>query len=355
MPTEKKTWIALAVLAVLGGAAYFQQKKQTTDLEAHSLEGAAEGLPKLAMTDEDVKKIDRIEIARPGDGDAGSAEDIALVKKGEEDWALEKPVAAKANASSVKSMIDSMKKLEVKELIDGSKDSWSKYKLSDDKALHVVLKKGAEVAIDAYFGEDGSRGQMTRVAGKDGVYGVKGYSSYLVNRAGKDWRDKTIFKFEEKDIVKVAVATEKTTFTFDRAGEDWKAKAGTADLEKFDKSKLETLIRAYKALSAVDFALGKTVADTGLDKPASTITFEAAGGAAKYVVQLGKSEGANRWAQRNGSDEIFSVSSWAGDWAVADASKFQKTPDDKKDDKAPPAMPNPHMPQMPQMPQMPPH
>src|SRR5262249_44931242 len=152
-------------------------------------------------SEDDVKKVDKIELTRPGEKEGDAAETTVLVKKGEEDWDLEKPAPAKGNASNVKSMLDALKKLEVKELIDSSKDSYAKYKVSDDKALHAVFYKGGkDVVLDAFFGEDGSRGQMTRITGKDGVFAVKGYSSYLFNRDSKSWRDKTIFKFEEKDI-----------------------------------------------------------------------------------------------------------------------------------------------------------
>src|SRR5207344_2308 len=146
-----------------------------------------------------------------------------------------------------------LKRIEVKELIDSSKDSYGKYKVSDDKALHVVAYKGKDVALDAYFGEDGTRGQMTRLAGKDGVYAVKGYSSYLFNKDAKSWRDKTIFKFEEKDVQKVTLQNENGTFTFEKAGEDWKTKFSKPksdsgkEIEKFDKTKVESLVRAYKA------------------------------------------------------------------------------------------------------------
>lgn len=344
MPTEKKLWIALAVLAALGGAAYLQQKKQSSEMAAHSLEGTTEGLPKIAVSDDDIKKIDTVEITRGGDGDGGAREDIVLVKKGEEDWAVEKPSPAKANASNVKSMLDALKRLEVKELIDSGKSSYAKFKVSDDKAVHAVFKKGADTVVDAYFGEDGSRGTMTRLAGKDGVFAVKGYSSYLFNRDAKSWRDKTIFKFEEKDVAKVTLVNEKGAFSFEKAGEDWKAKSGKSEssestMEKFDKSKVETLIRAFKALSAVDFGDGKTPEAAGLAKPKATLSFETAGGAAKYAISMGDADGSNRWAQKNGSNEIFTISSWAGDWAVADASKFEKTEEkkdekkDKKDDK----------------------
>ncbi|HVU00288.1 MAG TPA: DUF4340 domain-containing protein [Polyangiaceae bacterium] len=342
MPTDKKLIIAIVVLLGLGGAVALQKKSQNADLAAHSLEGEAQKLPKVTFTDDDIKKIDKVELTRPLEKDGGTPESITLVKKGEEDWDEEKPVQSKGNASNVKSMLDALKRIEVKELIDPSKESYDKYKVSDAKALHAVFYKGKDVAFDAYFGEDGSRGQMTRLAGKDGVFAVKGYSSYLFNRDAKSWRDKTIFKFEEKDIVKVTLQNENGTFVFDKAGEDWKAKYGKGkgpaekDIEKFDKSKLESLVRAYKALSAADFGDGKTPADTGLAEPKGTLTFEAAGGAAKYVVSFGgTAEGSNRWMKKNGSDEIWSISSWAGDWATANVDKFQKAEEKKPDEKKP--------------------
>jgi len=338
MPTDKKLTIAIVILVLLGGAVFLQNKKQNADVAAHSLEGAAAALPKITISDDDIKKIDKVELTRPQEKDSGAGESITLVKKGEEDWDEEKPVKSKGNASNVKSMLDALKRLEVKELIDSSKDSYAKYKVTDEKALHAVFYKGKDVALDAYFGEDGSRGQMTRIAGRDGVFAVKGYSSYLFNRDAKSWRDKTIFKFEEKDIVKVSLQNENGTFTFDKAGEDWKAKFAKGkstdgkDIDKFDKSKLESLVRAYKALSAADFGDGKKPEETGLAEPKATLTFETAGGAAKYITYFGgTAEGSNRWMKKNGSDEIWSISSWAGDWATAGEDKFQKTEEKKPD------------------------
>jgi hypothetical protein len=338
MPTDKKLIVAIVVLIGLGGVLVMQRQSQNADTAAHSLEGVAAALPKITITDDDIKKIDKVELTRPAEHDAGAPEHIVLVKKGDEDWDLAEPKQAKANASNVKSMIDDLKRLEVTELIDASKDSYAKYKVSDDKALHSVFYKGKDVALDAFFGEDGSRGQMTRLAGKDGVFAVKGYSSYLFNKDAKSWRDKTILKFEEKDVTKVALDNENGSFTFEKSGDDWKAKhakpKGTAsDLEKFDKSKLESLVRAYKALSAADFGDDKTPADTGLAEPKATLTFDAKDGS-KYTILGGTTaEGSNRWVKKQGVEEIFSISSWAGDWLVAGVEKFQKDEPKKDDDK----------------------
>jgi len=340
MPTDKKLTFAIIVLVALGGAVALQKQKQKADLAAHSVEGAAAALPKLKITEDDTKKVDKIDITRGGDSEKSPRENIVLVKKGDEDWALEKPKPAKASASTVKTMVDDLKRLEVKELIDSGKTDYAKYKVTDDKALHAVFYKGKDVLLDAYFGEDGSRGQMTRLAGKDGVFAVKGYSSYTFNKDAKSWRDKTILNFEENNVVKVTLVYENGTFTFEKSGEDWKPKfakgqgGAPKDLEKFDKSKLESVIRAYKSLSAADFGDGKTPAETGLAEPKATLTFEMKDGG-KQIVSLGSTSESNRWVMKSGSDEIWSISSWAGDWATANVEKFQKDEkkDEKKDDK----------------------
>jgi len=337
MPTDKKLVIALVVLAVLGIAVAYQRQKQNADLAAHSLESEEKSLPKIAVSEDDVKKVDKIDLDRPPEKDGDKAEDVVMVKKGD-DWSLEKPVDAKANATSVQSMLDALKRMEVKELIDSSKDSYDKYKVTDAKALHAVFYKGKDIVLDAFFGEDGSRGQMTRINGKDGVFAVKGYSSYVFSKPSKDWRDKTVFKFEEKDVQKVSLENENGFFDFEKSGDDWKAKFGKTkeaekDIDKLDKTKVDSLVRAYKGLSASDFGDGKQPSDVGLDKPKETLTFAMKDGTATDVITFGNTaEGSNRWAKRNGSDVLFTVSSWAGDWAVANVDKFQKTDDKKKTD-----------------------
>jgi hypothetical protein len=86
------------------------------------------------------------------------------------------------------------------------------------------------------------------------------------------------------------------------------------------------LLRAYKALSAIDFGDDKQPADVGLATPEATVTIDLKGGTGKNVLKVGKTaEGTNRWAMTNGSDQIYSISSWSSDWATADAKKFQAT------------------------------
>jgi uncharacterized protein DUF4340 len=335
LSTENKLYISLAVLAVLGGALFLQNKKEKEEAASYTLSGQAASLPKLELSDDDLKKIDKITLSKPA-GDAGAAVDVELTKTGE-DWKLTKPIEATANQANVKSLLENLKTLKATELIDGTKASYGKFGVSDDKALHAVFSKGNGVALDLYFGDSGGRGQMTRIGGKEGVYATKGYSSFLYARDVKGWRDMAILKFEDTDVTNVTIdnANGSFAFSYDKGkttkNEFKKGKDGSAEpIKNYDESKLTDLLRAYKALNADNFAdKGKSEADVGLDKPVATITFTLKDGAKRQVRIGGIAEGSSRWAKVTGSDEIWSISSWAAEWATAEPKKFQKSEDKK--------------------------
>jgi hypothetical protein len=352
MTTETKLYVALGVLGVLGGGLYLQNKKDAEASAKYTLSGQAAALPKIEIKEEDIKAIDKIALKKAGE-DGGAPVDVELTKSGE-DWKLTKPIEAKANQANVKSLLDNLKTLKVSEQIDGATTSYAKYQLSDDKGLHAVFSKGGATVLDARFGENGGRGQMTRIAGKDGVYAVKGYSSYLYARDVKGWRDLSLFKFEEGDVTAATIDNEHGSFSFTKDGETWKAKHGKAKagqeaLKNFDESKVKDFVRAYKSLNADGFAeKGKSLADVGLEKPLATVQLSLKDGAKRDVQVGATAEGSSRWVKVSGSDEIWSISSWAADWATAEPKKFQKADDKdkKKDEKkdaaggaAPPGMP----------------
>jgi len=335
--TDTKLYAAVGILAVLGGALFLTNKKQKEEEATYTLSGQAASLPKIAITEEDIKAIDKIVITKAGE-DGGAGTDIELVKKGE-DWRVARPADASANQANVKSVLDNLKTLKVSELIDSGKASYEKFKVGDAQGLHAVFSKGATAVLDARFGENGGRGQMTRITGKDGVYAVKGYSSYLYDRELKGWRDTSIFKFDEKLVNSAVITNEHGTFTFAKEGEKWTAKhkdakAGAAkDLDKFEASKLEDMLRAYKSLNADGFAdKDKTPKDLGLEPPTATVLISLSDGAKREVKVGATAEGTARWVQATGITDLVSISSWAADWALAEPKKFQKA-EEKKDDK----------------------
>ena len=353
--TDKRLYGAIAVLAVLGGALFLVNKKEKEEHATYTLSGQNATLPKVSISDDDIKAIDKIVLTKAGE-DGGAGKEFELAKKGEE-WRVVRPNDAVANQANVKSLLENLKSLKVSEAVDTGKTEYQKYKVADGSGLHVVISKGSAPVLDAVFGENGGRGQMARIVGKDGVYAMKGYSSYLYDRDEKGWRDTAVFKFEDTAVTSVAIENASDAFTFTKTGEAWSAKhkdvkGGGAfkDLEKFDDGKLKDMLRAYKGLSAYGFAeKGKSPADLGLDKPSASVSITLSDGAKRDVKIGATAEGTSRWVQATGVNEIVSISSWAADWGLAEAKKFQKS-----DEKKPAAGGDPHA-GMPQgMPGMPP-
>jgi hypothetical protein len=338
MKQEQKLMATGVVLAALLGGVYVVRKGEEKDAQAHSVT-AAKDLPSIKVDKEKLDKIDKLEIKNK-DKDA-----VTLVKK-DDKWVLDKPLAAEANQSNVDSLIKNLEKIEVKALIAQGTEQYEKYELTDDSAVHVVAYAGADKLLDAYFGKGGSRGQMSRIAGTDAVYAVKGYSSYLYGREVKNWRNNEVLKFEDKNVVAVEIENKHAKYSFSKNDESWSAslfkrgdsgklagKAATWD--EFEPKKVGDMLRAYKNLRSTDFAAKD--ADSGVDAAATEggvvkISLKDDGG--EHILKVGKSqEGSNRYLAKEGDETVYVVSSWAADWATAEPTKFQKAEEKPADDK----------------------
>lgn len=336
LSSDKKLYISLTVLAVLGGALYFQNQSAAADRKAHSYEGMT-NLPALSISEEDTNAVTRIVIEQPakeGD-DASPASKHVLVKDGD-NWRLEEPVKATAHQANVASVLKNLQELKVKERLTSDGDlqaAYAKHELTDDKAVHATFFAGEEKKHEFWFGKSGGRGQTARWTGADGVYLVDGYSSFLYTRDTKGWRDLSIFKFEPDDVTAVTIENEHGSYELKKEGEEWtgklkKAKAPAATkIKDFEGSKVEDMLRAYKALNANGFGDGKKPEEVGLDEPLATVVIQLSDGAQRKLVLGANAESSSRWARTPDKETIYSVSSWAADWAFAEESKFQKAAD----------------------------
>jgi hypothetical protein len=317
LKTEQKIYAATGILVILLGALFLVQKSAHEDAMAHSVSAAAAALPQVKLSAEDAEKITKLEVKN------GTKTDVVLEKEGDS-WKVTQPVNYAANQQNVKTVIDNLKEVQLKDVLDNGKSQYASYDLEDDKAVHVQAWKEADKVVDVYFGKSGSRGQMTRAADKDGIYVASGYSSYLYSREVKDWRDRELLKFEDANVVNVTINNDAGNFSFSKNGDVWTATYKGKALSNFDQEKLKDMLRAYRALTADDFGDDKTPAETGLDKPSVVVfTLKDNGGTVK--LNVGKTTSSSgRYAQKEGSPTVFTISSWSADWAAAAESKFQK-------------------------------
>ncbi len=329
MDRDKQIIVGLGVLVLLGGAVYVVKQK---DDKVGKTSMVAADLPSVKGPEDP----DKLEITT----EKGK---VVLVKTGET-WALEEPVKFPAHNANVKSLIDNLKELKATELIEANApaDHLKTYDLDGTKVVHVIASKAGETKLDITFGKSGGRGQMAMLAGKTDVYAVGGFSNFVYTRDTKGWRDTEIFKFDDQNATAMTIQNDNGLFSFTK-GDKWagtfKAGAGAAmPIAKFEDTKVGEALRAFKSLSADEFGDGKSDAETGLDKPA-VVTISLKDNAGTYKLMVGKiSTGSSHYAKKDGSDVIYTISSWPSEWATADLKKFQKADKDAGAPAAPPGM-----------------
>jgi hypothetical protein len=161
----------------------------------------------------------------------------------------------------------------------------------------------------------------------DHVWAAKGYSSYLYTKDAKDFRFKEILKFDDTNAAQVTINNSHGTLSFTR-GDNWVGTVDKKPIPRFDPEKVKDLLRTYKTLNAEDFGDGKSLADTGLDKPEATVSIQLKDNAGKYDLLIGKvSIGTNRWAKRADDDAIYQITNYVSDWALSDKSKYESASD----------------------------
>ncbi len=327
MSRDKLIIFGAIVLGCLSLLVYKQAKKD--EAIGRPVEVAAEK-PSVAAPD-DIDKIsitngDKGEVVLEKAADSSGPADAGATAK----WVLTAPVKADASQQVVKDLLANLKDLKA--------DSQVHLKLDDavrkDKqldpahAVHVVAWKAGTKKLDELFGKSGAAGELMVASSQpDQVWAVKGYSSYLYTKEPKDFRDKEIFRFDDANASQITVTSSHGTLSFTK-GDRW---AGTADkkpISRLDEEKVKDMLRAYKSLAADDFGDGKSLAETGLDRPEATVTIQLKDNAGTYELALGKiASGSNRWAKRSDGGIIYQVTNFAAEWAVAGEAKFQSSPD----------------------------
>jgi hypothetical protein len=332
MSRDKLIILGAVLLGLLGILVYKQAKRdesigQPTEsaLDAPTI-SAPDDIDKISVTNGDKGEIVLEKVPRPGaDPSDGGTSDK---------WVLTKPVKADANQQSVKDLVANLKDLTVASQVNIHLDESVKKDKQLDAAhgLHLVAWKDGAKKADDLFGKSGPVGQLVIAADKpELVWAAKGYSSYLYAKEAKDFRDKEIFKFDDGNVSQVSIVNAHGTFAFtkgDAKGDKWTGTLGGRPIERFDTEKVKDLLRAYKSLNADDFGDGKSLADTGLDKPAARLTVHLKDEPKTYDLLLGNvSAGTDHWVKRPDDDIVYQITNYAAEWIVSDGSKYQTASD----------------------------
>jgi hypothetical protein len=330
MSRDKLIILGVLVLGVLGFLVYEQSRKDAAigqppavarDLPSIS---APDDIDKISLTNGDKGEVVLEKVAVAAGADAGDAGAGGV-------WRVIQPVNAPANQQNVKDLVANLKELTIAEPINLKLDDDVRKDKQLDAAhgLHVVAWKGADKKVDEIFGKSGTAGQMVVLTAKpDQVWAAKGYSGYLYTKAAKDFRDKTILKFDDGNAAQITIVNPHVlSFT---KGDKWVATVDKKPIANLSEEKVKDFLRVYHDLDADEFADGKTLEETGLDKPEATLSVVLKDGAGKYDLLLGKTgTGTDRYVKRAGDDTIYQITTYQSEWLTStDGSKYTTTTPD---------------------------
>ena len=189
------------------------------------------------------------------------AEEIKLVREGN-NWKVSKGTRTEpGNITSVKGMLGSLVNLQAQRIASRKKEKWQDYNVGDN-STHVSVYKGGDQVADFHVGKlgfvqsaDGGFGgayTYVRLSDEDEVYTVEGFLESSFNNSFNDWRDKTLLKLNKSDITKISFRyPADSSFVLDKRDSVW-----FVGNEKAEPSKVEGLLNQFTSKYLNEFADG---------------------------------------------------------------------------------------------------
>jgi hypothetical protein len=306
---KNRTFIALAALVVIGGAAVW--KVTRPDPHAARPAAATWSLQKDA--------VDELEITEP-------QKPAVVLKKDGADWKLDKPIADRADQKAVDQALDALAAMKLRDVIAESPESYDKVGVKDEDVVKVVAKKGGAPLATLLVGKTSN----VRLEGDPKVWSTAGFRRWSLVKEPKLWRDRSVLavpadKLDRVELdypaAKIIVRKEAAASqpasqpaAAPKAPDKWivtegKDKIGGAT----DDSVVMNLASTLARLEAEDFADGaKPDAKNGLDAPRVTVVVTATDGAAKTLL-VGKDDGQSTYAMLKDGDRIWKIHKYEAD------------------------------------------
>jgi hypothetical protein len=189
----------------------------------------------------DSSAVDKIELKSPD-------KQIVLEKMGSQ-WMLTSPIHYPASQSEVEQLIRQLKSLKLESLISENPEKQSLYKV-DSTGTAVTVFENKRPKQSFILGKEGGDylSVYLRKANSKEVYLATGLFSYTVNKAVREWRDKTIYKTVQQSISQVVFRYGDTTLTLQQQNNVW-----LVDNDTTEQGQVEPFLSAISNLQGDDF------------------------------------------------------------------------------------------------------
>lgn len=296
---------AVIVLAALGGALYWSNRKQ----KAEAAKPSAGTTTKILTIPED--QIKEVTLKKTG------AEPTVLQMGADGKWQLTEPKAQRADQDTAKSLVSSLSTLNADKVVEDKATDLSPYGLNSPTLDVAVLKKDGK-SQDFLVGDDTPTGggAYAKLAGDPHVYTIASYVKSSLDKTPNDLRDKRLLTFDQDKLTRVDLQPaggENIEFGKNNQN-DWqilKPKPLRAD-----GSQVEELIRKLK-----DAKMDATISDEDAKKAAAAY----ASGSKVATASVTDSSGTESLEVRKDKDKNYYAKSSA--LAGTDAGIYKVTTD----------------------------
>ncbi len=249
-------------------------------------------------------KVDRVEIA--------SADQSLAFAKTAGQWALTRPVQARADMGSVEGVIGRIQSAQMKSIASAAPTSKEITQYGLDKPAATVAVGAGSARAEIAIGKPGPTGQVyARDLSRPMVFTIESSIADDLKKKADDFRPKEIFEFRSFTATRLEITLDGGTLAFEKvkvkdAPDKWQVVGAKKDV---DAPKMETLLASLTDLTAASFVDAK--AKTGADAPAAVVLAKFDDNKKEEKVVFGKV----------GSD-IFAVRAGEPGAARIDAAKF---------------------------------
>ena len=200
----KRLLIAVALLAVLGGAVWYTRENPPADEDA---------APKVVEFDEDALKSLTLHQA--------GQDPIALVRNADGEWEFGGGLDLAADDGAIGQMASSLASLNADRVVSENVVEWGPYELSEP-ALSVAYEL-EEGGGELQFGRDTPTGSgvFARLNGDPRLFTVYSYNKTSFEKSVFDLRDKRLVRVDQDSISEVTVQASGRSLAFEQEDGDW--------------------------------------------------------------------------------------------------------------------------------------
>jgi len=285
--------VAVAVLALLGGAVWWSNKKQAT-----AAKSPTDTTTKLLTIPDD--QFQEIQIKKA----SGDVEDL---QRENGKWRMTAPKQLPADQDTAGSLVSSLSNLSADAVIDPKATDLSSYGLAKP-ALDVTITRKDGKTNELLIGDDTPTGSgaYAKLAGDPRVVTIGTFVKSGVDKSPNDLRDKRLLNFESDKLTRVELQAKGQSIEFGKNGQgDWTILKPRP--LRADSSAVSSLVDKLKDAKMDLTATGDPAKDYAAAPKVAIATITDASGT--QTIEIHKDKDKNVFAKSTSVDGIYKVNS----------------------------------------------